>query len=183
MCIILGAIFQISFDIPMNTAKNMIDNSITLVVHSNQIIASARNDYEEEIKEFSTLKNTCSWTTTIKDKCINDEDEFCCIKMLADDASGVQHSSGDFIDGRFYEEVIKFDLLRKGRHVIMKSYLTQHELSWGEQFNQLMGWHRSEGRVFGVNPYRGYLTNKKWIYNEDNIIFILLKLMQWVRQG
>ena len=72
-----------------------------------------------------------------------------------------------------YEEIIKYGLLEKGNFSIMKSYLTQPELSWGDQYNQGMGWHRSEDTVHGINPSRGYLTNKKWIFNEDITISIL----------
>ena len=73
-----------------------------------------------------------------------------------------------------YEEIIK-ELLREGNYTIMKSYLTPNELSWGVEYNQGMGWHRSEDMVHGINPNRGYLTNKKWAFNEDINIFILQK--------
>ena len=179
MCIILGAMFQIIFHVSMDTAKDIVENNIMLVVHQSQILIEdfwrmnpdgsyyTRNG---QIVEFLILNETCSWTYA------NDDfnDECSCIKMLADKAGGRRKEGGI---GSLYEEIIKFGLLREGKYAIMKSYLTQHELTWGERYNQGMGWHRSDERVYGINPYRGYLTNKKWIYNEDITIFISILLV------
>ena len=135
--------------------------------------------YESYIEELQTLSESCSWTSTYEnkcneDKCINDDDdvECCCIKLIAEKAFKVTAAFTRDIASDTFEEMIKFGLHRDGNYAIMKSYVTQTELSWGEQHNQGMGWHRSEDRVFGINPYRGYLTNKKWNFNEDSTIFI-----------
>ena len=35
-----------------------------------------------------------------------------------------------------------------------------------KEINLGRGWHRSKERVAGLNPYGGYLANKKWYLNE-----------------
>ena len=196
MYILLGALFEMSFDPSMNTSKNLADNNITLAAHRSQIdnnwilCAELGNVCRlGQIKEFQILNDTCSWTSTNEyncneSKCINDDDddECCCIKLLAEKAYKAESYTpvGEGLtwvqfDLAFthYEEIIKFGLLRGGKYTIMKSYLTQVEHEWGYQYNQGMGWHRSEDMVHGINPSSGYLTNKKWIFNEDitNIIY------------
>ena len=178
MCILLGAIFEISFYDSINTAFEIVKNpNITFAVHTSQLGTGGLQgelDTGGRIKEFMTLNHTCLWTSTNEDKCFSDADECFCIKSLAEKAST---GAGFGIKFQTYEEIVKFGLLRDGKFLIMKSYLTQHELRWGDQYNQGMGWHRSDMMVFGTNPYRGYLTNKKWIYNEDITIFIFRSLI------
>ena len=133
------------------------------------------------IREFLLLNETCSWKSINDDICAydndDDEDECSCIKILVENAyKGPYHKEYkrvfSNIYGKKYEEVIK-ELMREGKYAIMKSYLTPAEIKWGDQYNQGMGWHRSEDTVHGINPSGGYLTNKKWIFNEDiaNIIY------------
>ena len=187
MCILLGAIFEISFEVAMNTAKTIIDNNITLIVHSSQLgIGGLLDDLDtsDQIKEFMTLNDTCLWTSTNEDRCINDGNECFCIKSLAERASKRTSEGSNDITLDIYEEMIKVGLLREAKYAIMKSYLTQQELSWGDQYNQGMGWHRSEERIFGINPYRGYLANKKWIYNEDiTILFSFCIYLSSIKKG
>ena len=190
MCILLGAIFEISFDPAMDKAKDIvINNNITLAVHGSQI-----NDHKiwncefgnecGQIIELQILNDTCSWTSTNEEKCndtrcIKDHDDYaecCCIKLLADDAyKGEEYKyfsvKKNYLSGPQYEDVIKNGLLGEGKYAIMKSYLTQAELIWGVEYNQGMGWHRSDERI-SINPRKGYLTNKKWILNEDITIII-----------
>ena len=183
MCIILGAIFEISFEVSINTAKDIVENpDITLAVHSSQmgvgglLDTNTTVDTSGQLKEFVALNDTCSWTSTNYDKCTNDDDLCCWIKKLAEDAYTGQDRTGvPDIAGETYEETIKV-LLRNGKYAIMKSYLTQQELIWGDQYNQGMGWHRSEDSIVGIYPSRGYLANKKWIFNEDITIFIFFHL-------
>ena len=176
ICIILGAIFEMHFEVAMNSAKDIVENNIRLAVHMSQI--ELRLGFGQII-EFQILNDTCPLTSTTEDKCnedkcINDDDdECCCINLLADDAYKGEHVD---LTGSHYKEIITSGLLRDGKYTIMKSYLTPAELSWGDEYNQGMGWHRSEDRVFGLNPYRGYLTNKKWIFNEDSTIYIYIIL-------
>ena len=197
MCILLGAIFEISFDPAMDKAKDIvINNNIKLAVHGSQINDDKIWNCEfgnecGQIIELQILNDTCSWTSTNEEKCnetrcIKDDDDYaecCCIKLLADDAyKGEEYNyrinnytsvKKNYLSGTQYEDVIKNGLLGEGKYAIMKSYLTQAELSWGERYNQGMGWHRSEDRVHGINPNRGYLTNKKWAFIEEINIFIL----------
>ena len=175
MCIILGAIFEIGFEPAMDTAKDIGNNSnIRLAVHSSQI-----GDWGtgSKIEELQTLNDICSWTSINYDQCNNDNDNDCCwIKKIKDNAYKgytIEGQNDEFgLDITQYEEIIKFHLLREGNYTVMKSYLTQAELLWGVHYNQGMGWHRSEQRVFGMKPNRGYLANKKWLFNEGITIFI-----------
>ena len=179
MCILLGAVFEMSFYPSMDTAKNVTDNNIKLVIHLQQIKNNNNRDvnslnqavtFVELDEEFFNLYEICSWKY---DVCVNEDDECCCIKKLAERAF---LGEGNFVDiiSKKYEDIIKYDLLREGKYTIMKSYLSQREHEWGDryEYNQGMGWHRSEERVFGTNPFRGYRTNKKWLFNEDITIFI-----------
>ena len=102
MCIILGAMFQIIFHVSMDTAKDIVENNIMLVVHQSQILLEdfwrmnpdgsyyTRNG---QIVEFLILNETCSWTYA------NDDfnDECSCIKMLADKASRKQTGKVDVV--------------------------------------------------------------------------------------
>ena len=174
MCIILGAMFEMNFEDAMDTAKNIADKNITLAVHESQI-----GDWMEnfQIHELQLLNKTCSWKSIKDDKCV---DECSCIKLIAesaykgeeiwDDYGGVSTLNFASVRATQYEEIIK-ELMREGKYAIMKSYLTPNETYWGVQYNQGMGWHRSEDTVHGINPSKGYLTNKKWIFNEDITIF------------
>ena len=176
MCIILVAMFEMTFHDSMDTANDLVENvNIKLVVHQSQI--SQRTGWVGLIKEFEILNDTCSWMSTNNNVCALDE---CCwIEKLVvnktyeeENVEGLGYISLG-LSPMDYEEIIKYGLLEKGNFSIMKSYLTQPELSWGDQYNQGMGWHRSEDMVHGINPSRGYLTNKKWIFNEDITISIL----------
>ena len=185
MCIILGAMFEMTFHDSMDTAKDLVENvNIKLVVHQSQIsqrtgwiINGSHYRRDGLIKEFEILNDTCSWMSTNNNVCALDE---CCwIEKLVvnktyeeENVKGLGYISLG-LSPMDYEEIIKYGLLEKGNFSIMKSYLTQPELSWGDQYNQGMGWHRSEDRIQGINPSKGYLTNKKWIFNEDITISIL----------
>ena len=51
-------------------------------------------------------------------------------------------------------------VIGKGTHVLLTSYRAPWELSLGR-------WYRSKDRVsLSINPYAGYLSNKKWYLNE-----------------
>ena len=174
MCIILGAIFEIGFEPTMDTAKDIGNNSnIRLAAHWTQIGEWGLNG--SKIEELQILNDICSWTSANYDQCNNDNENDCCwIKKIADNSYKGYDANGSYfgLDTNQYEEIIKFHLLREGKYAVMKSYLTQAELIWGVQYNQGMGWHRSKQRVFGMNPNRGYLANKKWLFNEGITIFI-----------
>ena len=67
MCIILGAIFEISFEVSINTAKDIVENpDITLAVHSSQmgvgglLDTNTTVDTSGQLKEFVALNDTCS---------------------------------------------------------------------------------------------------------------------------
>ena len=189
MCILLGAMFEMSFDPAMNSAKDILENNnatdtthIRLAVHSSQIVGDAGYYFlegytaAELIQDLQLMKETCTWKSTNDDKCV---DECSCIKLITKNANiGIEFLDiyGDKnlvqIHTKQYEEIIR-ELLREGNYTIMKSYLTPAELVWGDQYNQGMGWYRSEDRIHSINPNRGYLTNKKWAFIEDINIFIL----------
>ena len=61
--------------------------------------------------------------------------------------------------------------LRDGTSVMMTYRLDPEVIRMGVQYNQGMGWHKSTEGV-GNNPVKGYLTNKKWMLNEE-IIFLI----------
>ena len=191
MCIILGAMFEMTFDDSMDTAKDLYNMNITLVVHQSQIVndgltRSHINSRSGKIKEFEIFNEACSWISTINETNDDDcapEDECCWIKKLVDNQTYKEANDEGIEELKYislglspmdYEEIIKYGLLEEGKFSIMKSYLTQPELRWGELNNKGMGWHRSEDMVHGINPSKGYLTNKKWIFNEDITIFIFI---------
>ena len=60
------------------------------------------------------------------------------------------------------------DVIGAGTHAMMTYSLGWFELEIGEkeEINSGRGWYRSRERVAGMNPYGGYLTNKKWHLNE-----------------
>ena len=60
------------------------------------------------------------------------------------------------------------DVIGKGTHAQMTSFLTPWDLYLGEnkEINSGRGWYRSKEKVAGKYPYGGYLTNKKWHLNE-----------------
>ena len=62
---------------------------------------------------------------------------------------------------RFYE-IVEHDVIGNGTHALLTATIGTNELSMGR-------WHRSEEKLAGVNPYVGYLTNKKWHLNEVRI--------------
>ena len=103
ICIILGAIFEMHFEVAMNSAKDIVENNIRLAVHMSQI--ELRLGFGQII-EFQILNDTCPLTFTNEDKCnedkcINaDDDECCCMNLLADDAysGGIYGISGISMD-------------------------------------------------------------------------------------
>ena len=179
MSIILVAMFEMTFHDSMDTAKDLVENvNIKLVVHQSQI--SQRPGWVGLIKEFEILNDTCSWMSTNNVSDVCDLDDECCWikKLVVNKTYEVANIEGlnkisTGLSPMDYEEILKNGLLREGKYAIMKSYLTPNETYWGVQYNQGMGWHRSEDTVHGINPKKGYLTNKKWIFNEDiaNIIY------------
>ena len=67
-----------------------------------------------------------------------------------------------------FDNITKHDVIGAGTHAQMASSLYPDELSLGENedINSGRGWYRSKEKVAGINPYTGYLTNKKWHMNE-----------------
>ena len=53
-------------------------------------------------------------------------------------------------------------ILDAGTHARMEGYLVPYYLIMGR-------WYRSKEKVAGVNPYGGYLTNKKWHLKEVKV--------------
>ena len=58
-----------------------------------------------------------------------------------------------------YDYYSEHNVIGKGTHSQMISYITVTELAMGR-------WYRSKEKVSGKYPYGGYLTNKKWYLNE-----------------
>ena len=52
-----------------------------------------------------------------------------------------------------------FQALEQGSHAQLSYALAPDELGLGK-------WYRSKETLEGVNPFAGYLTNKKWLLNE-----------------
>ena len=61
----------------------------------------------------------------------------------------------------FYHKA-EHDVIGAGTHAVMAAHLLSKELSLGGE----RGWYRSKESVAGINPYGGYLTNKKWHLNK-----------------
>ena len=62
-------------------------------------------------------------------------------------------------DQNHVDNITKYDVMGAGTHATMRGYLVWWDLSLGK-------WYRSKEKVAGINPYAGYLTNKKWHLNE-----------------
>ena len=65
---------------------------------------------------------------------------------------------------QFYE-IAEHDVLGKGTHAQLISYLMPYELELGKKLNSGRGWYRSKER-FPDDPYFGFLSNRKWHFNE-----------------
>ena len=161
MCILLGAVFELSFQTAMDTGNDLVQNNVKLAIHMNQ---TGRFGGVTELQKLDDCRSK-----------VNDNDDCDWINKLEDTAlTGLSHIGGvDFMgSGRLdYGLIIKYGVLRDGKYAIMRSSLTQEELVWGEYFNQGMGWHRS-AKSIGNKPSRGYLINKKWHLKEDITITI-----------
>ena len=57
------------------------------------------------------------------------------------------------------ENISKHDIIGAGTHALVAGGLTLSELDLGR-------WYRSKEKLDGMNPFAGYLTNKKWHLNE-----------------
>ena len=86
-----------------------------------------------------------------------------------------------------FDAMIKNEMLSRGTHAMISSYLAPNELAWAKEvdddkgvtivsteyviqkgeykYNHGRGYYRGE-RLVGVNPMTGFLTNKKWHLNE-----------------
>ena len=58
-----------------------------------------------------------------------------------------------------YNDMFLHDILGAGTHAVMLGYLNPEEIALGR-------WYRSKEKLDGMNPFAGYLTNKKWHLNE-----------------
>ena len=61
-----------------------------------------------------------------------------------------------------FKNISDHDVMGSGTHAWMTGFVGTYILAWGR-------WHRSKERVAGINPYAGYLTNKKWNLNEVKV--------------
>ena len=70
-----------------------------------------------------------------------------------------------------YNNITKFDVLGAGTHALFGPNLSPAYLDWGEKYHpeEGRGWYRSQETVSGLNPYSGWLTNKKWHMNEVKV--------------
>ena len=73
-----------------------------------------------------------------------------------------------------YDEMTLNEVLSQGTHAMMDSFLYPYVLDWGTEYdhdqgrykyNSGRGFYRGE-KVSGDNPMTGYLTHKKWHFNE-----------------
>ena len=73
-----------------------------------------------------------------------------------------------------FNEMTKNELLSQGTHSYMGPYLVPYILAWATEvdhdqgrykYNSGRGFYRGE-KVSGDNPMTGYLTHKKWNFNE-----------------
>ena len=65
-----------------------------------------------------------------------------------------------------YEYVAEHHAIGKGTHAQMVSFLYPEDLEMGR-------WWRSTEKISGLNPYVGYITNKKWYLNEVSILILI----------
>ena len=66
-----------------------------------------------------------------------------------------------------YDYITKQLALKAGTHATLFSHMSQEELDWGQEYNNKRGWYRSKDIMPGDYPYTGFLTDKKWILNEE----------------
>ena len=73
-------------------------------------------------------------------------------------------------DWDHFDNITEHDVMGAGTHAWMTGVLSPYELDMGKKHhpdgNRTNGWYRSKDKVAGINPYGGYLTNKKWHLNE-----------------
>jgi len=53
-------------------------------------------------------------------------------------------------------------------------YMTEHDVIGAGR-----GWYRSKEKAAGFYPYGGYLTNKKWHFNEAGLTSLEVKFHEW----
>ena len=78
---------------------------------------------------------------------------------------------------QFYE-IAEHDVLGKGTHAQLISYLMPYELELGKKHNSGRGWYRSKERAPINHPFvgGGYLSNKKWPLTEVKVLQFILFL-------
>ena len=133
LCNLLTTILRPNFENPLDTAKQLVDNNITLY---------GGPGYE-------------IWKQFLLESSIVDYNKLGENYIIADDWG-------------HFANMTEHDVLGAGTHAWMISSVPPYFLSMGEnkKYNSGRGWYRSRERVAGMNPYGGYLTNKKWHLNE-----------------
>ena len=74
-------------------------------------------------------------------------------------------------DWNHLDEMVKHDVFETGSHAMVNTYLSKY-------FESLGNWYRSKDIIEGFPKYLGYLTNKKWYFNEV-IITQSLHVSKW----
>ena len=70
-------------------------------------------------------------------------------------------------DYAHFNNITQLDALGAGTHAQMTYFIDTIEVEMGEKHHPNgRGWYRSKEIVSGMNPYSGYVTNKKWHLNE-----------------
>ena len=84
-----------------------------------------------------------------------------------------------------YDEMTKNELLIHGTHTHLSSYVGPWEQAWATEYDHDQGrYKRNFGRgfyrgelLFGDNPMTGYLTNKKWRFNEVTLNWRIVSII------
>ena len=118
-----------NFEEPLDTAKQLVEQNITLYMWPYACATGWKQVLLESQKpEYEILAKNMI--------CTNDWDHF--------------------------EKISKYDVIGNGTHAQLTPYLEPYELDMGR-------WYRSKENV-EVNPYFGFLSNKKWHLNEVTLL-------------
>ena len=136
LCNLLTEMFRPRFEDPIDSAKDVLEKNITVFEH--------QYFYVGTITTLLNLNsNSSEWTHIAENMVpVKDWDEY-------------NYYTKHYIHGNRTET-------SGGTHAFLGPYLGKYDLAIAPADK----WWRSFEKLPGMNPYAGYLTNKKWIHNE-----------------
>ena len=151
--LISGFMIEPSFEDPIDSAEDLVNNNITLFANSEFRVF-------ESLKDHLLSLNISEWTIAAENM-INATD---CASYPQRDEDQCSEIIGLF---QYY---IKYHLLGNGTHAFLTHYLRKSDIYPDDLFGfskkWKQKWWRSKETLPGASPYGGYYTNRKWVLNE-----------------